>query len=118
MSSKNGTYSMSCSGASCSFTAAYDLVEPSWSAKVTHGLMTSITAVPRCPNAALSSGRSCFWSPENERATKPQPSSIARAHRSIGFMRFASPLLRVLPTSAVAENWPFVSPYTPLFSMT
>src|SRR3989442_363926 len=27
--------------------------------------MTSITAVPRWANAALRSGRSCFWSPEN-----------------------------------------------------
>ena len=26
----------------------YDLVEPSWSLKVTHGEMTSSTAVPRC----------------------------------------------------------------------
>ena len=75
---------ISWSGASCSFTARSDLVEPSWSANVTHGLITSSTAVPRCANAALSSGRSCFGSPENERATKPQPSSIASAQQSIG----------------------------------
>ena len=108
---------MSWSGASCSFTSAYDLVEPSWSANVTHGLITSSTAVPRCANAALSSGRSCFWSPENERATKPQPSSIAIAQQSIGISSFDLPPFVVLPTSAVAENWPLVSPYTPLFSM-
>ena len=101
---------MSWSGVSCCLTAAYDLVEPSWSAKVTHGLMTSITAVPRWAKAALSSGRSCFKSPENERATKPQPSSIATAQQSIGMSSFTLPPLVVLPTSAVAENCPLVRP--------
>ena len=66
--------------------------------------------MPGCENAARSNGRSCFWSPENERATKPQPSSIATAQRSIGMSRFALPPFIVLPTSAVAENWPLVSP--------
>src|SRR6266508_4162855 len=37
----------SCSGASWSFMYAYDLVEPSWSLKVTHGEMTSSIDVPR-----------------------------------------------------------------------
>jgi hypothetical protein len=41
---------------------------------------------------------------------------MASAHRSIGIRRLASPVLRVLPMSAVALNWPLVRPYTPLFS--
>ena len=85
------------------------MVEPSWSAKVTHGLITSMTAVPRCAKDALRSGRSCFWSPENERATNPQPSWMAIAQQSIGISSFTLPVFMVLPTSAVAEK--------PLFSM-
>ena len=37
---------------------------------------------------------------------------------SMGAMRLGSPFLLFEPTSAEAENWPLVSPYTPLFSMT
>ena len=36
---------------------------------------------------------------------------------SMGGWVLAAPFLAVLPTSALAENWPLVSPYTPLFSM-
>jgi hypothetical protein len=35
---------------------------------------------------------------------------------STGASVFTAPLLDLLPWSAVAENWPLVSPYTPLFS--
>ena len=60
---------------------------------------------------------SCFLSPENERPTKVAPSSIASAQMSIGGRSLITPVFSFEPTSAVAENWPLVSPYTPLFSM-
>ena len=44
------------------------------------------------------------------------PSCSASAARSIGLSRFTTPFLLFEPLSAVAENWPLVRPYTPLFS--
>src|SRR5690348_14495025 len=35
---------------------------------------------------------------------------------SIGESLLIAPFLDLLPESAVAENWPLVNPYTPLFS--
>src|SRR3990172_6432 len=101
----------------CSLPQAYDLVDSSRLLKVTHGLMMSNTAVPRCENAALSSCVTCLGSPANERATKPQSEMIASRHRSIGGRSFRPAYLSSCPMSAVAENWPLVKPYTPLFSM-
>ena len=86
-------------------------------AKVTHGEMTSITAMPRCPIAALISAVSCFLLPENERATKLHPRLIAIAHRSIGGCSFMVPFFFLEPFSTVALYCPLVSPYTPLFSI-
>jgi len=57
-------------------------------------------------------------SPENERATKLAPSWMARAQVSMAGSSFTTPVLSRAPASAVAENWPLVSPYTPLSSMT
>jgi hypothetical protein len=42
---------------------------------------------------------------------------MAIAQQSIGISSLIAPALVVLPRSAVAENCPLVSPYTPLFSM-
>jgi hypothetical protein len=42
---------------------------------------------------------------------------IANSARSIAGMSLTLPPFITDPTSAVAENWPLVSPYTPLFSM-
>ena len=49
-------------------------------------------------------------SPEKERATKAQPSSIAIAQRSIAGRSLTTPVFSLEPTSAVAENWPLVRP--------
>jgi hypothetical protein len=84
----------------------------------THGLMTSMNAAPRCATAALMSGTSCVLSPEKLRATKLAPSASARSTRSIGSSLLPTPRFDLLPLSAVAENWPLVSQYTPLFSTT
>jgi hypothetical protein len=72
--------------------------------------MTSIMQVPRCEMAAFRIERSCFLSPENERATNEAPSSMASAHVSIGGRSFITPFFAFDPMSAVGENWPFVSP--------
>ena len=48
--------------------------------------------------------------PEKLRATKPQPSSMARVQGSMGGKSFTAPDLRWEPLSAVAENWPLVRP--------
>ena len=53
---------------------------------------------------------SCFLSPENERATKVAPSSIASAQMSIGGSSLTTPFFSFEPTSAVGENWPLVRP--------
>ena len=82
----------------------------------TQGEMTSMKAAPSCSMAALMSGTSWSLSPENERATKVAPSWSAMATRSIALSVFVRPRLDFEPRSAVAENCPFVSPYTPLFS--
>ncbi len=70
-------------------------------AKVTHGEMMSMTAIPRCPIAARLREVSCFLLPENERATKLHPRLMAIAHRSIGGCTFAVPFffLDPFPTS-------------------
>src|SRR5881227_990604 len=82
----------------------------------TQGDMTSIKAAPLCWIAALISGTSCILSPEKLRATKEAPSCSAIATRSIGESVLTAPRRALEPLSAVAENWPLVSPYTPLFS--
>ena len=48
--------------------------------------------------------------------TKVAPSSSAIETRSIGWSVLPTPRFEVEPASAVAENWPLVRPYTPLFS--
>ena len=75
-----------------------------------------MNAAPLCSIAALMIGTSCSLSPENERATKVAPSCIAMATRSIDESLLIAPRFAFEPRSAVAENWPLVSPYTPLFS--
>ena len=79
-------------------------------AAVTQGEITSISAVPRWLSDALRIDSNCFLSPENDRATNEAPSSIARAHVSIGVRSLTTPVFSFEPTSAVGENWPFVSP--------
>ena len=61
---------------------------------------------------------SCVLSPEKLRATNVAPSVSASSTGSIGGWTFGSPRFDFEPTSDDAENWPFVSPYTPLFSST
>ncbi len=92
------------------------MVEPSWSLKVTHGESTSMIANPLCASPAWISGTSCSLSPEKLRATNEAPSASANSTGSIGCCSLASPFFDFEPTSAEAENWPLVSPYTPLFS--
>src|SRR6516225_4153039 len=117
MFSYEGMKDSSWIGSSWSFMYEYDLVEPSWSLKVTQGEMTSSTAVPACTVAALSIADSCFLSPEKLRPTKVAPSWIARRQVSIAGSWFTTPDFEVEPASAVALNWPLVRPYTPLSSM-
>ena len=83
---------------------------PAWLLNATHGLTTSMNAAPGCAIAALINGTSCCLSPEKPRATKVAPSWIARLTMSIGESVLATPRLDFEPWSAVAENWPFVSP--------
>ena len=74
-------------------------------------------AAPWCAIAALISGTSCVLSPEKLRATKVAPSCSAmrdEVDRLVGVDRRRASLFE--PWSAVAENWPLVRPYTPLFS--
>jgi hypothetical protein len=59
---------------------------------------------------ALRIDRSCFLSPENDRATKDAPSSIASRQVSIGGRSLATPFFALDPRSAVGENCPFVRP--------
>jgi hypothetical protein len=84
--------------------------------KATQGEITSISAAPLCSMAASISGTSWVLSPENERATKLAPSCSAIATRSIDESLLMMPRFDFEPRSAVAENCPLVSPYTPLFS--
>ena len=65
----------------------------------------------------LEIGMSCALSPEKLRAMKVAPSVRPSCTGSMGAMRFGSLRLLIVPTSADAENCPFVSPYTPLFSI-
>ncbi len=55
-------------------------------------------------------------SPEKPRATKVAPSCKAMPIMSIAESELMAPYLLFDPLSDVAENWPFVRPYTPLFS--
>src|SRR5678816_2095453 len=80
--------------------------------------MMSIRPKPLCLRPALRIGTSCALSPEKLRATNVAPSVSASSTGSIGGCTFASPFFDVEPMSADAENWPFVRPYTPLFSIT
>ena len=80
------------------------------------GLITSRNAAPECAIAVLMSGTSCCLSPENERATKVAPIKSASDTVSTAASMLATPRLDFDPASAVAENWPLVNPYTPLFS--
>ena len=73
-------------------------------------------AAPWCSIAALISGTSWVLSPEKLRATKVAPSCSAIATRSMALSVLVTPRLLFEPRSAVAENWPLVRPYTPLFS--
>ena len=50
------------------------------------------------------------------RATKVAPTCKAIAARSTALSLLIRPRFDLEPRSAVAENWPLVSPYTPLFS--
>jgi hypothetical protein len=78
--------------------------------KVTHGEITSTSARPRWARPALRIGTSCFLSPENDRATNVAPIDSAMSTGSMGACSFASPRFDVEPTSADAENCPFVRP--------
>ena len=73
-------------------------------------------AEPLCWIAAEISGTSWVLSPEKLRATKVAPSCSAIATRSMALSVLMTPFLDFEPRSAVAENWPLVRPYTPLFS--
>ena len=79
--------------------------------------MTSTIAKPLCISPAFKSGTSWSLSPEKLLATNVAPNAIATWQGSIGTCLLASPFFAVEPTSADAENWPLVSPYTPLFSI-
>ena len=92
------------------------LVEPRWLLNATQGERTSMNAAPLCSSAALMIGTSCSLSPEKLRATKVAPSCNASDTMSIGESALTTPFLDTEPWSAVALNWPLVSPYTPLFS--
>jgi uncharacterized protein (DUF111 family) len=70
-----------------------------------------------CPLPAFSNGTSWVLSPEKPRATTVAPNDSASITGSMGVCWLASPFLLFDPTSADAENWPLVRPYTPLFSM-
>ncbi len=83
--------------------------------KATQGLMTSRKAAPLWSIAALISGTSWCLSPEKERPTKVAPIRMASDTMSIEESGFETPFLLIEPLSAVAENWPLVRPYTPLF---
>ena len=48
-------------------------MEPTWSLKVTHGEITSITVRPLWAIAAFSIACNCFLSPLNDRATNVAP---------------------------------------------
>ena len=72
--------------------------------------MTSINEKPLYFKAAVIKGTSCSLSPEKLLATKPAPSCIANAARSIDSKRLSSPFLLLDSLSFVAENWPFVRP--------
>src|SRR5690606_14578408 len=81
-----------------------------------HGLMISSTAIPLCAIAALSSSLTCFGLPAKERATKVALETRASRQMSTGMYGFSPCFFSESPFSAVAENCPLVSPYTPLFS--
>jgi hypothetical protein len=85
--------------------------------KVTHGESTSMSAKPWCLRPAWISGTSCALSPEKLRATNEAPRVMASSTGSMGGWKLVSPFFALVPMSAEAENWPLVSPYTPLFSM-
>jgi hypothetical protein len=78
--------------------------------------MQSMKAAPWWRIAALISGTSCVLSPEKLRATKVAPNCSAMPIMSIGASLLTAPFFDFEPLSEVAENWPLVSPYTPLFS--
>ena len=67
--------------------------------------------------AAFSIESNCFLSPENDRPTNVAPNWMASAQVSMAGRSLMTPVLSLEPRSAVAENCPLVSPYTPLFSM-
>src|SRR5260370_10917999 len=92
------------------------LVDSGLLLKATEGEITWIKAAPLCSIAALISGTSWALSPEKLRATSDAPSCSAKATRSIGESVLTGPRRAFEPLSAVAENWPLVRPYTPLFS--
>ena len=97
----------------------YGLTKGQFSATADRGSKSKrgvMNAAPLCSNAALMSGTSCALSPEKLRATNEAPSPIAMLTRSIGWFCASAPFLLFEPRSAVAENCPLVSPYTPLFS--
>jgi len=73
-------------------------------------------AGPGWRSAALIRGTSWALSPEKERATKVAPSWRARPTMSMAASWLTTPRLDFEPRSEVAENWPLVRPYTPLFS--
>jgi len=74
------------------------------------GVERPVTHATRQSFAAFSIACNCRLSPENDRATKVAPSSIAIEQVSIGGKSLMTPFLSLDPTSAVGENCPFVSP--------
>ena len=76
-----------------------------------HGARVPGTSYQLDPvQAAFNIGTSCSLSPEKLLATNVAPILSAIITGSIGAIRLGSPRLLFDPTSAEAENWPFVSP--------
>src|SRR5258708_19228452 len=111
MFSKLGTNPTSWIGSSWSLEYLYDLVEPSWSLKVTHGEITSIMTVPRCATAAFSRVSNCRLSPEKERATKVAPSWMASAQESIAGRSLMTPVFHFQPKSPVTYTSHLTNPH-------
>src|SRR5688500_14715976 len=85
-------------------------LRPKLTPNVTHGEITSMSAKPLCASPAFKIGTSCSLSPENERATNVAPMLRPSITGSMGACWFGSPFFDFEPTSAEAENCPFVRP--------
>jgi hypothetical protein len=86
------------------------LVEPSWSLNVTHGEITSTKreAVVRDPR--LEDGHELLLVAGEAARDERRAQGEREQHRVDRLLRFASPRFAFDPTSADAENCPFVRP--------